>query len=198
MRCRYVALDIETSGLDETRCQVLELAAVVETDWATPVEQLPSFHWLIDRDTITGQPGALAIHARIFAELALIPRKRTTPCAAEPEVMMEFRRFLNKNFVNERHVTVAGKNVASFDLRFLNRIVGFPADKIRHRVIDPGMLYFDPRTDDVVPDTATCLKRAGLVNDRPHHPTHDCRAVIELIRAHYSRHRDAVPEGEPA
>jgi oligoribonuclease len=182
----YIAIDIETTGLDPATCQVIEFAAVAETDWRTPVADLPHFHRLVEHPVYTGSAFALALNARILADLAKRPERRAVAGVDPNELTLLFRQWVNRLFPGEKHVTVAGKNVATFDLRFLERLPGWPKDRVRHRVIDPGVLWWRPGDDAAVPDTAACMARAGVTNDRPHEALADCHAVIEMVRARFA------------
>lgn len=203
MRCRYLAIDIETSGLDPRTCQVLEVAAVAETDWTTPVGQLPRLHLLVGHDEIRGDPVALAMNARVLAELAKPRHEREAETVDPDDLADRLRAFAREHLRGGSdaggRVPLAGKNVGTFDLRFLERLPGwaFRGDIFDHRVIDAGLLWLDPRVDERVPGLPKALARAGLANGRPHHPLHDCYATVELIRRHYARH-DAAPRGEGA
>ena len=68
---KYVSIDIETSGLDINTCQILEIGAIVE-DCANrlPFDQLPKLKLTIDRQSVSGQPYAINMNARIFRLLA--------------------------------------------------------------------------------------------------------------------------------
>jgi oligoribonuclease len=189
MKTRYLAIDLETTGLDPETCQILELAAVVETDWGTPVEELPTLRLLVSHDVYRGEPFALAMHADIF-------RAHCRPWADRERDTIDGKFLAAKlaSFAWGHGLgtpTLAGKNLGTFDLRFLERLPGWKSFRHRRRIIDPGVLWFDPATDEQLPDTPECLRRAGITNDRPHSAVHDCRAVIELVRAAYRR--QAVP-----
>lgn len=87
---------------------------------------------------------------------------------------------------SEIKFVAAGKNVAGFDLPFLRaQLPGFDKLRISHRVLDPAMLYFDPSTDSVPPDLATCLERAGLESTVTHLAVDDSLQVIRLLRHAY-------------
>lgn len=187
---RYVAIDIETTGLDPATCQILELAAVVETDWVTPVEQLPRLRLLVSHDVYRGEAFALAMHAGLLRDLAA--RKGN---AMEPDLLIHLDDFIEKHFPATEAPTVAGKNFAAFDLRFIERLPHYRRRMFKHRVIDPGSMWAEP-TDDKVPDTAECMRRAGVTNDHPHSALHDCYAVIEMVRAKFRKTQpDAVRAG---
>lgn len=81
--------------------------------------------------------------------------------------------FLLDNGV-EGKVTIAGKNPA-FDAQWLPPIYEF-------RMIDPAIWYMEVQ----VPGLATCLKRAGLEVGNIHDAAYDAKAIVQLIRNHYS------------
>lgn len=190
MPAKYLSIDLETTGLNPETCQILEVAAVVETgEWDRPVEALPSIRLLVEHQEVRGQAAALALNARLVAELADPGAKKTHPANVYPEL----REFLGPFFPNFERVTLAGKNVGTFDIPFLKKLPGWNRERFRHRVIDPGVLWFDPMADETVPDTAECMRRAGVTNDRPHEALSDCRAVVELIRRGYARRGSAPP-----
>lgn len=79
-------------------------------------------------------------------------------------------------------INVAGKNFSNFDKSFLysrTDIVGFI--DIRHRVIDIASHFWQPG-DECLPDTNTCLKRAGLNIETDHTALSDARNVVRLVR----------------
>jgi hypothetical protein len=78
-------------------------------------------------------------------------------------------------------ITLTGKNAASFDLRFLRRLDGWRRLPFSHRLIDPGSLYLRP-TDNGVPNTEECLKRAGIDKEVSHDALDDAYDVCKLIR----------------
>ena len=60
-----------------------------------------------------------------------------------------------------RRAQAAGKNFASFDMQFLNRIPQFTKFiNFRHRILDPAMLYWQAG-DERLPDSKTCYERSG-------------------------------------
>lgn len=57
---RYISVDIETTGLDSERYDVLSIGAIIEdTNSKLPYEELPKFHAAIKRQEITGSPFAI-------------------------------------------------------------------------------------------------------------------------------------------
>lgn len=183
MKCKYASIDIETTGLDPATCQILEVACVIETDWATPVDELPSLRLLVSHDLYRGEPYALAMHSEILRQHCRDWVEREKDTTEAKYLAHKILMFLSQHINGTP--TIAGKNVGMFDMRFLERLPGWDRARIRHRIIDPGMLWFNPATDDRVPDTAECMKRAGVTNSAQHTALADCRAVIEMVRAYF-------------
>lgn len=189
MPAKFVSIDIETTARSPERGQVIEFAAVVEPgDWLTPVEDLPALHCFIQHDLLTGEAEALAMNARIIAELAK-PAAERRSASHRPAILVRWLHAFLDRHLGPARWTVAGKNFATFDARFLERLPGWEPANWRHRVIDPAVLWFDPTTDDRLPDTAECLYRAGLPVDGRHEALEDARNVVKLIRRAYARDR---------
>lgn len=190
---KFFSIDIETTGLDPDFCKTLEVAAVYcdLNDLETPVEDLPYFHRYILHDVIVGQPYACSMHRDIFIKIDEgLVRRSDYPNQLSlkneflypQEVGEEFSGWLQTLGFNGR-ITAAGKNFGSFDYQFLKALPGFTdAVNIRHRSIDPGMLYLT-HEDDCVPDTTQCMIRAGIdVSRMTHTALDDSRVVVDLIR----------------
>ena len=205
----YLSLDIETTGLNPLTCDVLEIGAILE-DTENPAgrENLPTFHTYLWRDVYRGEPFALAMNAHIFQKILEL-RKTENPengnyesrtLVRPDEVWTKFgwwlyshrKQWPGSKFDNDAvfqlselpKLVVAGKNVAGFDLPFLKQLGG-RVPKFYHRVIDPGMMYFDPHTDKVPPDLKECKKRANLPEHVSHEALDDAWDVIQLVRKKY-------------
>lgn len=84
------------------------------------------------------------------------------------------------------HITVAGKNFATFDKIFLERLPRWKqVFAIRQRIIDPGILFTDWFLDESLPGLSECKKRAGLSEVVTHNAVEDAWDVIELCRKFY-------------
>ena len=197
---KYVSIDIETTGLDPLTCDVLEFGAILE-DTENPAgrENLPTFHKYLWRDVYRGEPYALAMNAHIFKKILDLKKSEGVGgMRAYDHTLTDMTHlwghfnnwiFTNKHlwpegsFINQQPtLVVAGKNVAGFDLPFLKNAF---MPKFHHRVIDPGMMYFDPRNDNVPPDLKECKKRAKLPDHVSHEALDDAWDVIQLVREKY-------------
>ena len=57
---KYISIDIETTGLDEEKNQILSIGAVIEdTLNPIPFDELPKFHGVIKRENISGNVFAI-------------------------------------------------------------------------------------------------------------------------------------------
>jgi len=185
----YVSIDLETTGLDEDYCQVLEFGAVID-DWHMPIEQLPRFrryikpHDVIDgQPYIYGQPYALALNAEIIRKLASPDPAVIMQSCTEEQLGAHFAAWLADHDIDPLHVTASGKNFTGFDLQFLKQVTDFSKHvHFRHRAIDPAIFYWRPDIDKQLPDMKTCLERAGLDGRVAHTAVEDCVSVIQLVR----------------
>lgn len=177
----YLSIDLETTGLDPSYCQILEFAAILD-DWETPVEQLPVYHKFLQHSPIVGEPFALSMHANLLRSMA-------DPSFPTLDPMILVHDFLNwlTNKGVEGEVVVSGKNFAGFDLPFIRKLHGSERLKFHRRVLDPGMLYWQS-DDEIPPSTQTCLDRAGIKSEVTHTANEDATDIIKLIRqARYLR-----------
>ena len=189
----YVTIDIETTGLNPENCQVLEIGAVID-DGTTPIEDCPTFHCYVDHGLILGEPFAVSMHSAILRRIATHEEGYTY---LQPwEVATRFRDFLKEHGLdleNEK-IVVAGKNYARFDSRFLSKITKWDEYiKVHHRILDPAALYWQPEIDGVeLPDTKTCMERAGIAGDVAHTAVEDAQVVVRLIRHAIDSRRSLV------
>lgn len=155
---KYVSIDVETTGLDCTSDQILEIGAVRSWDEA-------AFQCAIKWDRIAGHPIALSMNARLLND----------PTGID---IVEGIQRLNE-FIGPDKVTMAGKNPA-FDWGFLVA-AGFPTDRFYHRRLDPSILFV-VSSDTVLPNLKTCCERAGIHGLILHSALDDAIAVHRLIQ----------------
>jgi oligoribonuclease len=150
---RYLSVDLETTGLDPSFCQILEIGAVVDdTDWPDLSEPeddnydnyryggRPSFHCYVLHDKIVGQAFALNMNAQIIERIAHYKEFPNYNFFTPIEAMEAFGDFIAEHFPQKdyKKVTVAGKNFASFDRNFLARMPDsdLVLNRLHRRVMD--------------------------------------------------------------
>src|SRR5581483_3412746 len=127
---KYVSLDLETTSLQPKPDHILMVSMVVEDTSSpiVPVEELPHFTCFVNPGRIQGEAYALGMNGWILDYIS--GRKKDAPY---PVLLADYytareegkanweeaaSEFLDLHFGKEK-ITVAGKNVASFDLKFL-------------------------------------------------------------------------------
>jgi oligoribonuclease (3'-5' exoribonuclease) len=89
-------------------------------------------------------------------------------------------QFIEKYFRDGR-ITIAGKNVAGFDIPFLKNEFPEVVDWFKHRVLDVGPMFYR-KGDLQVPDLKTCLERSKIYKHIEHDALGDAEDVIRCIR----------------
>jgi len=182
---RIVSIDIETTGLSEDECDILEFSAVLDDlKIQAPLETLPVFHTYFVKERYVGEPYALSMHKEIFLRIAAREKPYTYKTAMT--FGYSFRQFLVKNGYEEKHdqvvITAAGKNFGPFDLQFLKRKTDMLKHvNVRSRILDPALLLLNS-DDEVIPGTSECKKRMGLDGKVAHTATEDAFDVIKMVR----------------
>lgn len=191
----YCSIDIETTGLDKKKCDIVQFAAVLDDlSNPQPLEKLPTFNAYFTSENFSGEPYALSMHPAIFRKIA-DAKKNKTDYDEDGSHFMDinglpyaFRNFLTKNNIPENPKTgsislnIAGKNAAMFDLPFLKKkIKNWQNVWFKHRVLDPAILYYEPG-DKELPDSKKCMERAGISGEVAHTALEDALAVVKLIR----------------
>lgn len=181
-RKSYISIDIETTGLNPDTCQILEIGAVID-NWILPIEELPRFQCYIVDEPVIGSHYALSMHPKILRRIATrTPGFTYIHC---DDIALKFLDWLNKYGIipYKEHITFAGKNYASFDKQFLDKLLVWKKlIKSNHRSIDPGNLYWNPDKDWGLPSTEVCMKRAGIIGEVAHTAVEDALIVVKLIR----------------
>jgi DNA polymerase III epsilon subunit-like protein len=161
---KYVSIDIETTGLDREKCEILSIGAVIEdTSNPLPIDELPKYHVAIKRNGFYGEPTALTMNAGLIGAITEYQNSRNEEDREriakeydirfldESEVAVDFYHWLFANSafeydpqrvlsghvtrhplfgmvpvvgssVQKAHINVAGKNFATFDKVFLERL----------------------------------------------------------------------------
>jgi DNA polymerase III epsilon subunit-like protein len=194
---RYVSLDLETSGSDPLRHQVLELAAVVEDTRrtaTTPLAELPSFRRALRHPELTGTAGALALNARLLEELADKSKADAPDICTPAEVLPQLRAFLLANGFkadakDRVSFTIAGKNIGVFDIPFLRQLPGWGTIiRAEPAVLDPASFYLNWHKDSRLPSMLICQARSGMPEPHvAHEALADALEVVRLLRPFYER-----------
>jgi len=185
---KYACGDIETTGLNKEKCQVLEIGFVLrDTDnMQESIEDSPAFHCYVCHEEYKGEPYALALNARILEQLAKHEAKSTpnAPVYTEREAVEALKEFFIENgykpSANSKriHFVAAGKNFGTFDYQFLRRMDGWEENfNVSSRMLDPAMLWIEPQ-DKRVPGLKPCLTRAGIEKEITHHALEDVYDTI--------------------
>lgn len=202
----YCSIDIETTGLDIENCDVIEFAAVIDDlTNQKPLEELPKFHTYIAKRSYKGEPYALSMHPNILRKIALADFKtidqegywiseENERYMAIDQLPIYFKYFLESHLPESlvlreenklskiKKLNIAGKNVASFDIPFLKaKIKNWNGVSFSSRCIDPAILYFQPG-DLNLPDSKTCMERAGIAGEVAHTALEDALVVVQLLR----------------
>lgn len=188
---RYIALDIETTGLDPVRDQILEIGAVIEdteADSLPPVAALPCFHAVLHHPRLEGSEVALGMNLGWYRQVSRDMRYNPTQAAGN------LADWVRKYFPGERP-QVAGANVGAFDLAFLRNLfskpsrIPIPADwvdrHLHYRTIEVGSVGCDWTRGGSQGLGALVKERLGHAGGVPHRALDDARLTIEVLRTTY-------------
>jgi hypothetical protein len=219
---KYLSIDIETSGLDHEKNDILSVAAIIEdTEKVLPWDEIPKFHVAILRHEITGSPRAITMNSKLIEYIGRwmepeneldsmnISNESGLTFCREEDVAKEFYWFLEENGLGHGlnnsefkgglkqgsamsnatkpiTINVAGKNFATFDKKFLEKLPWWQKlIRIRQRVLDPAILFVDWKEDESLPSLDKCKNRAGIHGLVTHNALEDAWDVIELLRKRY-------------
>lgn len=223
---KYLSIDIETTGLNPEKHQILSIGVIVEdTARKLPFELLPKFHCAVVSDEITGGLFALNMNKDLIGlinkwnissdeEKEKIERDCGMIFCKEDEVVEHLFNFLFKNYkfsdlptrlANDTtrllpreafsvvkttgakiNLNVAGKNFATFDKLFLERLPRWKqVFNIHQRILDPAIFFTDWQVDERLPNLSTCKQRAGLSDIITHNAVEDAFDVVQLLRTQY-------------
>jgi oligoribonuclease (3'-5' exoribonuclease) len=186
---KFVSIDIETLGLG-LEAPIIEVGMVV-ADWVKQ-EVLGTYHTYVTHYLYNKcEPFAMSMHPTILRRIAdRDPEFSYVDIYHLGESMVSF---LNTHI--DGKVLWAGKNVAGFDIPRLERQADIGRHiEYHHRMLDPGMLYWNPLTDEKPPSQSECLSRAGFHNDVRHEALADAMDVVQLIFHHKNKFTNPCAE----
>ncbi len=197
---RYLSIDIETTGLNPKKNQMVEFGAVIE-DMTNPeaIGDLPSFRAVIVSPTDEYQisPFVMQMHTALFEAIGSSDKRLLAEHGAyqaeghtqrhefwytyATNLERLFFAWVTKHnvFTAKGKIIPAGKNFFGFDYRFIEPLM--QNIKFHHRCLDPVMYYLKA-TDRKPPDLQLCCERANIEMSNYHTAIGDARMVIELIR----------------
>jgi len=224
---KYISIDLETTGLEKDRYEILSFGAIIEdTENKLPLSEIPKFHAAILHSELTGSPFAFNMNKKIIEAIVQYQTAKDQDekndlvqmtgmlFYHEDEVVEGFYRWLydngmvefDPNFLKQQIVrlengkiypaitsktkpvtiNVAGKNFASFDKHFIERLPRWKQlIRIRQRIIDPAVIFTDWKNDDALPSLDKCKERAKIQGEVTHDALEDAWDVIELLRTQY-------------
>lgn len=180
---KYLALDVETLGLDPNKDNLLSIGMIVEdTEKDTPIEDLPRLHIYLTEKYLVGDIRAIVMNDTILKRIDLFHifglKEEGIEYLSMAEAYTVIINFIDLHFKDK--VFIAGKN-PNFDINFLRANFEKLALRFHKRVLDPAILYLEK--DDVeVPNLQTCLDRSGIKTKVSHDAIKDAEDVIKLIR----------------
>lgn len=191
----YVSLDIETTSLTPNPNNVLSIALVIDNGGA--IEDLPNIRIMFLHTPDRYDDTATAMNPWLFGARAMarghLKEEKAAGLLGEHNAAKTIRAFENHIVAPDwtaaqdmlgcfladyGPMEVAGKNVESFDWKFLPEGVKSMFTPIFH---DPGSLFKRPG-DRFRPSMAECCARAGLPNEVTHDAYDDALQVIKLLR----------------
>lgn len=217
---KYISLDIETTGLDPDRHQVLEIGLQPDN---LELDEIPlhlATRIVIVRNNLYIETHLCEMHQELIKEIdeqrarledddgyvVEISEEGITTVYTWPEKLQDalldtFGRYHNSGEYQEKFSTkggkfvLAGKNIQVFDLPFILQTIPMYYDqisaRIHRRVLDPGPMYTES-FDELPPSLDECADRAGLKEVSDHTAISDARLVCKLIR-HKLTSQDGVP-----
>jgi len=176
---KFVSIDIETLGLDENYCDIIEFGAVLD-DLDTPLEDLPRYHCYLtnDKNRYQGEIAAMAMHGTIFKRIA--SREKGYNYIPTDILDENFSSWLKEHGLDK--IVIIGKNFANFDLKFLQKIGFGNSTNFHRRILDVGSMFYDSVKDIVPPNLEECLRRARVEKTVEHTAVEDALDVLRCVR----------------
>lgn len=172
----YVALDIETTGLDPQRHQVLEIAMVADVRDMC-VRDCPAFHEVIAPDgDIVGHPRALVMNQNLLKNIS-----DGYPALTMEATMSKLRAWLRELPIGPLYLL--GKNVGSFDRPFMKQVEEWPDDWFSYRTLDIGSLYATHNQILGQTDLLGTIPQDFAIPGQEHEALFDARCSLALARA---------------
>lgn len=191
---RFVIVDLETTGIDKDKDQILQVG-MVAADTSKPPCTWKAFDTYVQHDRYSGSSYALTLNHNILKELNKYENGNFDDSLDNSHMVVHIDNLTSaiygflvdsgytSNFDGKISVVFSGKNAAGFDIPFLNNVPGFLQSgiTIHRRVLDPVTLYTDLINDKIPPSLDECKNRAGIKGFVTHNAVEDCWDVALLL-----------------
>lgn len=176
---RLISVDIETTGLDHEKCEILSIGAVVIN--LDTREKENTFYGVLNHKNFYAEPYALMLNAALIARIAdggyeEVSGDGSVYIKDEKETVLKYFLEWLQPF---KQCCVVGKNFGTFDLKFFEKAYGH--NPFNRRIVDVGSVYFDLKVDSKVPNLSECLDKAGMNNTVTHNALDDAQQVADLV-----------------
>ncbi len=181
---KYLSIDIETTGLDPEKCNILEIACIIEdTEKKLPREECPQFNFYIHNDYYSFEPDALEMNFKLIERINTVRRTYGDVLTRIDELEGILSNFLDVYGIE--NITLAGANLEGFDMKFLSKHLPNLLKRFNRRAIEPAHFFVDWEKDEKLPTLQECKKRAGIKGDVAHNALDDAWDVIQVLRTQY-------------
>lgn len=189
---RYLSLDIETTDIIPSKGQILQIGCVVAD---TNGEIIDTFEVSIipNKGRIKGNLFALNMNRDLILDLsekqldykAGINPSNKYAIGVENAIIM-LGRFCSKHFPNDQKIPVAGKNVGTFDIPWLEHHRGsYELPVFSRRYLDVGPMFVE-HYDKELPNLQQCMERAGASGEVTHNALKDALDVVSCITNYFN------------
>ena len=193
-----IILDIETTGLDYFKNNILEVAMIHETFDRKP-EELDNLTVRVKWDRVVMDCAIIEMHQTLI--------KQINEAAVDTKYRDSGRLYvkeedliptLNKWLERRDDVFACGKNVAGFDLPWLRYVAtkwGQELFGFKHRCLDLGSVYFTPQRG--IPAMSEILKEIGVQSSGLHTAYGDALDCVKALRHKFFGGIDGTIEETP-
>lgn len=113
---KYISLDIETTGLDKNKNQIVEVGAVLdEIGSTTPIEELPKFRAVLLHDEIVMGSYCANLHRDLWAEILHLPKIKGADHLSEHRFLFACVLDKGRLFVPTHHLNMTNKTYTQND-----------------------------------------------------------------------------------
>lgn len=196
---KFVSIDVETTGLDSEKHQILQLAAVI-VDTKESSDKWATFNEIVypTNGQLVGDIFALNMNKDLIEKILKSDKREVVKVE---DLYFRFYRFLIHNLYTGMEsntvfakikITPAGKNFSNLDSKFIQKLPEFDKGLIQfsHRTLDPGSMYVTE--DDVeVPNLEQCKVRSGLFEDNSvSHDALDDAMDVAILVNHFLKNNE--------